>query len=109
MPELTIVSMQQCMSLSEEVNSIGGYVQTGLGSEQSWPRCSCLAYKYNKAGTTNFGGLMLANPCKHILKHQRDLCGWHQQYSIERQTDEQSENMECPLCGETTEWVQVGV
>lgn len=104
MGDLTIVMMEQCCSLSEDMAEVGGYVQTGLGSERHYPQCSCLAYKYGKR-VVNFGGRYFPELCKHIEQAQRERCGWHQQWSPESQEQEGV----CPRCGGLTESVQVGV
>lgn len=110
MPDLTIIPAQQCTSGSVAAAEVDGYELTGLGSERTWPACTCPAYKFKKAGVVNFGGHMVPNPCKHIKKYEESICGWHEVYSLEgTQTKEQREHMICPLCGGPTEWVQVGV
>lgn len=97
-----IITMQQCTSLSEDTANVGGYFQRGLGSERRWPTCTCPAYKFSKR-TINFGGRMVAPPCKHILQAQGERCGWHQQWGDERQEKAGI----CPRCGESTEYIDV--
>ena len=40
--------------------------------------------------------------CKH-------MCTWHEIVGDVTQTEEQADKMVCPVCGEETEWVRVGV
>ena len=87
MPDLTIVIMQQCKG--QRVFNIGGYTQTGIGTEQ--PTCTCKGYKYKKM-------------CKHIGEAQDRLCSYHEQIH-----GEPEEDGICPFCGGPTEYVRVGV
>ncbi len=110
MPDLMLIQQQQCKTLSHSIAEIGGYLQSGLGSERHWPACTCPAYKFARHGKTNFGGRMVPNPCKHIHEYHKSICGWHQAYSMEgAQTEAQKKNMICPVCGDKTEWVEVGI
>jgi len=105
MPDLTIISAEMCSSIDGPLTAnVRGYIQTGLFSERDWPTCSCPAYKFKKR-TINFGGRMVPEPCKHIIKAQNQVCGWHSQYSAESQ----EEPSICPRCGESTVSVYVGV
>jgi len=98
-----IVTMQMCKSMDGPLSaSAGGYAQDNLFCEYEWPTCTCPAYKYSKA-TINFGGRMVKPECKHIRKAQDDACGWHEQWSHERQTKESI----CPRCGGPTVSVRV--
>src|SRR3972149_2210665 len=104
MPELDFVHMEQCRSLSQTTASVGGYEQTGLGSERSWPSCPCPSYKFSRA-TIEFGLGLVKPLCKHIVYHQEHICGWHQQWSEERLETPGI----CPRCGDPTDVVLVGV
>ena len=103
MGDLTVVAMQQCQSLSQDTAAVGGYVQTGLGSERRYPQCNCPAYKYGKR-IIDFGGRFYPKPCKHITQAQKERCGWHEQWG-----QSQVEEDVCPECGGPTETVMVGV
>ena len=107
MYDLTIVQMQQCKQLSQSVYQIDKYIVTGMGSENTYPQCTCLAYKYGRR-TVNFGGRYYPELCKHILQVMKERCEWHE-ISGKAQTDEQRKNMICLECGGETEWVNVGV
>jgi hypothetical protein len=91
------VIYQMCTSLDCHSAAIGGYQQTGLFDERQWPRCTCPAYKFTKR-TINFGGMMVAPPCKHIEAAKEQACGWHQAYSEECQEQDDI----CPRCGGPT-------
>lgn len=108
MGDLTIVSMQQCKKLSVTSIQIGDYVVSGMGSERTYPTCTCPAYRFGKR-EVDFGGRMYPKTCKHIDEAERLLVCWHEQWGEEVQTDEQRGQMICPKCGGETEWVQVGV
>ena len=108
MPDFTIENMQQCKSLDEPVTTVGGYIQTGLFNERTWPTCSCKAYKFAKR-TVNFGGQMVPPACKHIKAAQKGVCCWHQLVGDPPQTERQKREMECPKCGRETMWVRVAV
>lgn len=103
MGDLTVVIMAQCKSCSETTANVNGYEQTGLGSELTWPRCTCPAYKFSKA-TINFGGRLVKPACKHINQAMREKCGWHQLTGVS-----QIEEGICPECGGETEYIRVGV
>ena len=107
MHDLTIVPMQQCKQLSRSVYQIGKYLVTGMGSENSYPHCTCPAYKYGKR-IINFGGVHYPEFCKHIFQVMKERCEWHE-ISGKAQTGEQRKKMICPECGGETEWVNVGV
>ena len=107
MHDLTIVPMQQCKQLSRSVYQIGKYLVTGMGSENSYPHCTCPAYKYGKR-IINFGGFHYPEFCKHIFQVMKERCEWHE-ISGKAQTGEQRKKMICPECGGETEWVNVGV
>ncbi len=109
MPDLDIVMMQQCKSLSVTSAKVGEYFLTGIGLERLWPACTCSAYKFCKHGTTHFGRQKVPNWCKHIHQYHDNLCAWHEQDGTHAQTDEQRKNMLCPKCGGETEWVRVAV
>jgi len=104
MYDLTIEYHQQCGSMDNKVSNVGGYVQTGLFDERSWPECSCPAYKYGKR-TVNFGGRKYPKHCKHIRQAQKNACTWHSLYSDEEQKKEGT----CPRCGKETVVVRVAV
>ena len=108
MPDFTIELMQQCKKLSISVIQIGKYTVTGLGSERTYPHCTCPAYKYAKRDVF-FGHNWYPKTCKHIDEAQKHLICWHEQWGEEVQTDEQHEKMICPVCGGGTEWVRVAV
>lgn len=76
MYDLTIVQMQQCKQLSRSVYQIGKYLVTGMGSENTYPHCTCSAYKYGKR-TVNFGGRYYPEFCKHIFQVMNERCKWH--------------------------------
>jgi len=99
--------MQQCRSLGRDTWHIGGYIQTGMGSERTWPTCTCAAYKFSKT-IKMFGSCMVKPPCKHIKEIQKTRCNWCQISGIE-QTPEQKEKHICPVCGGKTEVVSVMV
>lgn len=100
MPDLTIEIMQQCESLSCRQYDVGDYIQNWQG--RGW-ECTCKAYKFSKAN--KYG----EKTCKHITQALHDRCGWHEQWSDERQTDEQAEKCVCPRCGGPTKYVRVAV
>lgn len=102
MPDFNIVIMQQCRPVRHA--SVGGYEQDGLCDERTWPGCTCPAYKLGKR-KINFGGRMVPKECKHIKQAQESACGWHEQFSDERQ----SKAGTCPRCGGETEPVRVAV
>jgi hypothetical protein len=98
MPDFVIVTMQKCSSIDGPLEmKYGNYVLSNMFSERHWPRCTCPAYKYSKA-SINFGGRMVKPECKHILSAQDEVCGWHQQWCQETQT----EKGVCPRCGGPT-------
>lgn len=95
---MVLVNMQMCKSLEgPRTTNVGGYTQHNMFSERDWPTCTCPAYKYSKA-TIQFGTRKVKPKCKHILKTQEDACGWHEQWSGERQTEKGT----CPRCGGPT-------
>jgi hypothetical protein len=102
MAELTIVLSEQC--IPKTTANIGGYIQTGLGNERRWPQCSCKSYQFSKT-TVNFGGRMVKPFCKHIEQAMIENCSWHKSYSPEAQ----NEPGKCPVCGNDTEVVEIGV
>lgn len=104
MPDFTIQIMSQCKKLSQSHDNVGGYEQHHLGSERSWPTCSCPAYKFAKR-TINFGGRMVPRFCKHIEQALKSRCQWHELTA----EIPQFEKGVCPLCGGETESVQVAV
>jgi len=101
------ITMQQCKQLGQATWHEGGYTQTGMGSERTWPQCTCSAYKFSKA-TESFGGHPVKPPCKHIERVQQTRCSWHELYGV-AQTVYQSTKRVCPECGGSTEWVSVAV
>ena len=100
MPDLTIEIMQQCHSLTQRQFNVGGYVQDWQG--RGW-ECSCKAYKFAKADKWG------EKTCKHIKQALSEQCGWHEQWSDSRQTEEQAKNKICPDCGGPTDLVRVAV
>lgn len=106
MPDFTIETRQMCASIQGPKSaSVGGYQQDGLFSERIWPTCTCPAYRFARNGRTNFGGRMVPNLCKHILQAQKEVCGWHEDWSDERQ----KVNGVCPRCQGETVIVNVAV
>lgn len=104
MPDLTIETRQMCASIAGPASAnVGGYHQEGLFDERTWPTCDCPAYKFAKAGYTTFGMRRVPNPCKHIRQAEKEACGWHEDWSEERQV----ERGVCPRCGGETVSVRV--
>lgn len=100
---LTIIDQQMCVSGDGPITvQIGKYSVWNLFSERHWPACNCPAYTFARR-TINFGGRMVAPPCKHISEAENLSCGWHQLHSPEAQT----EKGVCPKCGAKTVTVQV--
>lgn len=108
MTDFTIVAVQQCKKLSQQSMKIGTYMVTGLGREHTYPACTCPAYKYGKRNE-KFGNQYYPKTCKHIDEAIRLMSCWHSQWDGEAQSDDQQENMICPVCGGPTEWVNVAV
>lgn len=87
MPDFTFQLMQQCIGKTSD--TIGGYCQTGLGTER--PRCTCKGFKY-------YGD------CKHLRQARKDMCPYHELIH-----GKPTEDGICPLCGMPTEYVRVAV
>lgn len=88
MPDLTYEVMEQC-SGDKNTRWVGGYYQSGIGTEQ--PKCSCLGFKYHKN-------------CKHIEQVLNEMCPYHELTHGKPKTPGW-----CPLCGGPTQKVYVGV
>lgn len=95
MSDFTYTAMQQCKKLRTSTMKVGDYLVTGIFSGN--PRCTCPAFKFSKNKPKN---------CKHIDQAEKESYCWHQMTG-EPQTEEQKNNMICPVCGGETEWVQV--
>lgn len=105
MPDLTIEIWDMCASVDgPAATCIGGYEQTGLFDERTYPECTCKAYQFGKR-TEQFGGRLFPKRCKHIKQAEEEACGWHALYSDEHQTQEGV----CPRCGGETIKVRVAV
>ena len=102
------IQMQQCSKLSMTAIPIKKYIVYGLGSERTYPECTCPAYKYGKRNI-KFDNRYYPKTCKHIDEAQEQLVCWHEQWGEEVQTDEQRVSMICPKCGGPTELVNVAV
>ena len=87
MPDLTIVTMQKCKQ--NKRYSIGGYKQVYISGFEFY--CSCKGYKFRKK-------------CKHLSQIETNLCHYHEQIDGSPEIDGI-----CPLCGNKTEYVKVGV
>lgn len=87
MPDLDIITMQQCASIDEK--RIGGYRQTGLRSRN--PKCSCKGFHFRKS-------------CKHLTQALKQVCNYHEQIHGRPKV-----NKICPHCGGPTEYVRVGI
>lgn len=103
MPDFTIVTMEMCSDMDTHSFSVGGYIQTGMFSEQHYPTCTCQAYKYGKR-VIFFGGRYYPATCKHIRQIQTEMCTWHEQWGIS-----QIIPGICPECGKETVVVYVAV
>ena len=110
MAELDLVPMEMCASINGPVTlTVEGsrgesYTLRGLFSERHYPSCTCPAYEFGKH-TIRWREEMKPPVCKHIRRAQDTVCGWHEQYSAEKQ----EEHGKCPRCGGSTVTVLVGV
>lgn len=113
--DLELVPMQMCASINgprtmgvpSDSDPLKTYTVSGLFCERTWPKCTCPGYRFARK-KVNFGGRMVPELCKHILKAQEMVCGWHQ-LTGKAQTEEQRKNHICPECGGPTVDVLVGV
>lgn len=94
MPELSIVTMQQCSNTLRHC-TVGGYRQTVAYSERDQNHCTCKGYQFSRT---------YPKSCKHIAEAMGELCAYHEQVSGPPEVDGV-----CPDCGEATEYVRVGV
>jgi len=90
MGDLTIVNMEQCISLDERYWKVKDYTIELHRGEYS---CTCPSFQYRR------------KECKHIAEVKASLCGWHEQYSDKAQVTPKV----CPRCGKETMTVRVGV
>lgn len=102
MPDFTIENHVQCAGMSAVFHE-GGYEQTGLFYENRWPTCTCKAYQFGKR-TINFGGQMVPQFCKHIMRVHQTACQYHSMIDGPPEVEGV-----CPSCGGPLENVRVAV
>ena len=99
MPDLMIVTMQQCEQLGKQIVEVQGskgktYILSNFGmGYDSW-ECTCPSYEFSRKPKS----------CKHVDKFLEERCSYHQQFD-----GAPEEDGVCPKCGGPTEYVSVGV
>jgi len=101
MPDLMLVNMQICSKgYGLQQFDIGGYVQEINFDERSpYHLCTCKGYQYGKGKDVFYG-----RTCKHLKEALKKCCTYMEQID-----GPPKKKGVCPVCGEKTVTVRVGV